>query len=170
MNNFQVAKNFAQSFDVMKKRGSNMLMLGNVGNGKTHLAIALVYDVIKKFGVKAKIITAYNLIYAINETYSSSNHKTERQVKREFLDYELLVIDEFDLNRGTNSDQLQLFDVINERYEEMLPTVVISNLSYEELEIRAGRRILSRLLDNGFLLKFTGRDRRKFKAVSGGLS
>jgi DNA replication protein DnaC len=52
----------------------------------------------------------------------------------------------------------------------MLPTVVISNLSYEELEIRAGRRILSRLLDNGFLLKFTGRDRRKFKAVSGGLS
>jgi DNA replication protein DnaC len=34
-------------------------MLGNVGNGKNHLAIAMICEVIKKFCVKAKIITRH---------------------------------------------------------------------------------------------------------------
>ncbi|MCF6777309.1 ATP-binding protein [Thiotrichales bacterium 19X7-9] len=165
--NFQLAKNYAITFELMKKKGRNIVMHGGTGSGKNYLAISIMRDLIKRYAAKVKIITSYNLISSINETYSSNSLKTERQIKQEYLKFDFLVIDEFDLNRGTESDNLQLYDVINERYEEMLPTAIISNLSRDKLEQRAGQRVMSRLLDGGVIMKFTGSDRRKFQVVGG---
>ncbi|MCF6776733.1 ATP-binding protein [Thiotrichales bacterium 19X7-9] len=167
--NFQLAKNYAENFDVMKEEGKNIVMHGGTGTGKNYLAVSIMRQLISLYSAKVKVITAYNLIYSINETYSPNCHKTERQVKQEYLGYDFLVIDEFDLNRGNESDNLQLFDVINDRYEEMLPTAIISNLNREQLEKRVGQRVMSRLLDGGVIMKFTGTDRRKNQVCNGGL-
>ncbi|MCF6808569.1 ATP-binding protein [Thiotrichales bacterium 19S9-12] len=163
--NLKAAVQFSSAFQQMKELGSSIVMIGTTGSGKTYLASSIVREVIIKHKLKAKILTAYNLISSINETYTSASKKTEQQIKNELADYDLLVIDEIDLIRGKSSDHLQLFDVINERYEAMLPTIIISNLDRKELEKFIGQRLMSRILESGLFLRFTGHDKRKVQMV-----
>ncbi|MCF6766483.1 ATP-binding protein [Thiotrichales bacterium 19S3-7] len=163
--NLEIAKNYVQKFQLIKQQGTNLVMHGGTGTGKNYLAVCMMKELIEKFAAKVKILTAYNLIHSINETYSANNTKTERQIKNAYLEYDFLVIDEFDINRGSDSDNLQLFDVINRRYEEMLPTAIISNLDRDKLIQKVGQRVMSRLLDGSLTMKFAGNDRRQFQVI-----
>src|SRR5690606_40257370 len=59
--------------------------------------------------------------------------RTEAQVMNAMISPDLLVIDEVGATKPTEFEQATLFHVINSRYEQMRPTVVISNLDPHEL-------------------------------------
>ena len=80
-------------------------------------------------------------------------------VKR-FTSAGLLVIDEIGVQSGSPSERAILADVINTRYENLKPTVVIGNLTKEEFLSILGERALDRLKDNGRTLIFDWENRR----------
>lgn len=85
----------------------------------------------------------------IRESKSYGNDVTESQVISDFAGYDLLIIDEVGMQSGTEAESRALFDVFNERYQQMKPTVLISNLDVAGFVQAVGKRISDRVKEDG---------------------
>lgn len=141
---------FAENFEV----GRAMMLLGTVGTGKTHLATAILQAVIRNFGPQGLMglyTTAGGVIRSVKETFGT-HVKTESQVYAELMKPHVLVIDEVGVQHGTPFEAQVLFEVINGRYERMLPTIIVSNLGVTDLRQCMGDRAVDRLRERGGLV------------------
>ncbi|MEE5042926.1 ATP-binding protein [Pseudomonas alliivorans] len=148
---WNVATGFVEGFAENYDAGRCMMLLGQLGTGKTHLATAMLQQVIRYFGaqgVRGLYVTAGGIIRSIKETFGSQT-KTESQAYADLIAPHLLVIDEVGLQNGTDFERQVLFEVINGRYEQLKPTIVVSNLSITDLKLSMGDRAVDRLRDRG---------------------
>lgn len=151
---WSAATGFVEAFSENYQVGRCMMLLGQVGTGKTHLATGVLQQVIRYFGnqgVTGLYVTAGGIIRSVKETFGSQT-KTESQVYADMIRPHLLVIDEVGLQSGTEFERQVLFEVINGRYEQLKPTVVVSNLSITDLKLSMGDRAVDRLRDRGGLV------------------
>jgi len=135
-----------------------LLLYGGSGLGKTYLLRA-IHARARQMGVPALCITANAFLRTAREAYFSR----DQQALDALYETELLLIDDL----GTepmleNITVEQLFNLINERQNARLCTVLSTNLTLTELKGRYTERILSRLLDkrNCLILHFMGEDIR----------
>lgn len=75
----------------------------------------------------------------------------------------LLIIDDIGKENQTEWSVATMFDVINYRYEHLLPIVLTSNLTKEELQVYLGRASYSRLCEICTGIKTNCADKRKEK-------
>ena len=140
------------------KRKENIILLGQSGVGKTHLAIALAYQAVQK-RMKAKFITISDLILQM------SNAKKEKRydsyIKQTIMAPSLLVIDEIGYFPMNKEDAHHFFQVISRRYERGA-TIVTSNLVFSQWSsIFANDKvvttaILDRLLHHSHVINILG--------------
>jgi len=72
------------------------------------------------------------------------------------------VIDEVGASRDNDFERMSIFEVVNKRYEEMKPTVLVSNLSAAKFEASVGDRTADRLREGGgFVLLFEWESARR---------
>ncbi|MCF7540604.1 ATP-binding protein [Pseudomonas petrae] len=141
---------FAENFPL----GRSVMLLGQVGTGKTHLAAGILQQVIRHFaaqGLAGLYTTAGGIIRSIKDTFGN-RERTESQVYADLIAPHLLVIDEVGVQHGTDFERTVLFEVINGRYEQMKPTIVVSNLGMADLRTCLGDRAVDRLRDKGGLV------------------
>ena len=100
----------------------------------------------------------------IKETYAKKSENSESDVLNQFCNIDLLILDEFGVQVGSEHEKLLLFRIINTRYENLMPTILISNLSALEIK-NFEHRIYDRLKEGGFLLTFTGESMRRSKTI-----
>jgi DNA replication protein DnaC len=131
-----------------KENGTCLILAGNPGTGKTHLA-AGVANYLLENGSTAVYSTAMTAIRAIRETWQNKTGKTESQVIQDFVKPDLLILDEIGVQHGTEAEKLHLFDLINARYEAVKPTLIISNLELDAVEQFIGERAFDRLREGG---------------------
>ena len=127
----------------------SLIMCGRPGTGKTHLACAVIEQFIKATGKPAGYKTIYEMIQMVKDTYRKDSEETETEAIGRNIGVPFLVIDEVGVQFGTETEKLILYQVINGRYEEKLPTVLISNLTQEELISFIGERAFDRLKEDG---------------------
>lgn len=125
-----------------------MILRGNPGTGKNHLAIAIA-RVIADQGYTALLLTVGELIARVRATWSRDSPETEDDVVRRFADVDLLVLDEIGRQHGSESERLTLFQVIDGRYRLMRPTVVITNLPADQIPDYLGVAAYDRLREGG---------------------
>jgi len=147
------------------QEAGNILMLGDVGTGKTHLACAIINEIHTNISHKTiDLIKNLDLhYYRANQLFYFQNAEKEgvQEVVKNAKTTQLLIIDELARHPITENMRNQLCEIIDYRYNEMLPTIVISNLSPEDFSIAAGSAVFSRLLsDNSFIMGFKGDDKR----------
>ena len=141
------------------KTGRSLCILGRPGTGKTHLAAAMVRSVISR-GFPAVYVREADIFRRIKETYMSRS-VSERQAMADFVKPALLVIDEVGRQYGTPAERFMFFDVIDRRYENMKPTILISNLDKTHFRELLGLSLFSRLAEGGGqLLVLAGKDMR----------
>ena len=141
----EYAENFAEHF----KAGRCLLLLGNVGTGKTHLAAAIANHIMQTTNATAVYRTVGGILQHIKGSYDRESEYSEADAFAAYTKPSLLIIDEVGATKSTEFELATLFNIINGRYEEQLPTVVISNLPAGELSGALGERCVDRLREGG---------------------
>lgn len=126
---------------------SSLLLLGTVGTGKTLLGSMMVDALCDKYS--CEIIRVIDLIRKLKATWSKDSQESEQEIIEHYSNLDLLVIDEIGVQYGSDTEKLFIFDIIDGRYENMLPTVVISNLDVDGLKLAIGERVVDRLREGG---------------------
>ena len=148
-------KTYFEKFTEIKGKGTSLILCGRPGTGKTHLASALVIALIKS-GQDCKYTTSYKIFSRLKATYDRNNAKeTEKEVILELTGCDLLVIDEIGVQFGSETEKILFYQIINGRYDNILPTVLISNLNTDELKTFIGERCFDRLKEgSGVVISF----------------
>lgn len=147
--------------DEIEKREAwcSLILFGGVGTGKTLMASELADAVIDKLDMSVRYCTAKQMISEIQSAYSTEGKSEEGEILR-FVQYELLILDEIDIRPDSKNAIILLQEVINRRYNEEKPVVIITNQTFDDLAQHVGDRINSRLHENAFVAAFTWADFR----------
>lgn len=145
----KLCKAYAAKWPERLKQGGGLVMCGKPGTGKNHLALAIAKHVINEHQNSALFTTALRIARLFKSTWSKNSERTEAEVIRIYTDPELLIIDEVGVQFGSEAEKLILFEIINTRYERMMPTILISNLPKDELAAFIGERVIDRMNDGG---------------------
>ena len=143
------------------RRGGGLTIMGPVGTGKSHLAVALIREAVFGMGRHFKYLSMHEIL---NE-YKAWFDRPKGEEGAEGPDYETLpdtlVIDDLWADRETDFVSETIHAIIGSRYERSLPTWVITNLPFDL--VKPGyERAVSRILEmNGKPLEYKGPDRRR---------
>ena len=99
--------------------------------------------------VKAIYRTVGSLIGDIRATFNDRSGESEAHILREVIGADLLVLDEVGATKQSEFELATLFSIINGRYEQCRPTIIVSNLSPAELNDAIGARCVDRIRENG---------------------
>lgn len=131
------------------------LIIGGNGIGKSHLAWAIAKEA-KRSGKSVEVINMYRLLSSIKSApdwYLSVDLYSK---------FDVLIIDEYDKCHGSESDFVLVSELVDQRYDEMLPTIIIGNGDDQQAQRLLGQSVYSRLTgDGGRLYKLGGTDRRR---------
>lgn len=156
----EIVAAYAHNFATNQKIGRSLVLIGEVGTGKTHLACALLRFVAIA-GFSARYRTSFDVIRELRQSWSDSDAPSETRVLEWLTEPALLVIDEVAAAYGSDAERAQLGDLIDLRYRNMRPTVVVSNGDIEDLNRCLGPRAVDRLRDEGgYLITLTGKSWR----------
>ncbi|WP_346686718.1 ATP-binding protein [Enteroscipio rubneri] len=144
--------------------GKGLYILGNVGAGKTYEACALAKAFVFA-GYSVKVATTLSMLNSIHGSYDDS----EREGVLKFCEADILFLDDFGKENANSWALTTLFEVINYRYENMLPTIFTSQYSLDALERRLARNnevesakaIVSRIHEMSRVVVLRRGDRRR---------
>ena len=145
----------------------NIIIIGGVGTGKTHLAYSILNKIAGRWKAKSgeEYYRSDKVIYAtvkeIIDNIKLSWKNPELSFMENYCSVPLLIIDEIGVQYGTDSERTELYEVFNRRYNDMLPIIAISNNSVMELQKILGQRIYDRLSGGAYVFELTGRSQRQ---------
>lgn len=151
--NLDTLREYAERFPEYRSSGGGLILCGRTGTGKTHLVTALGREVIERHGMSFLFVTANKIFTAIKNTYGNTE-KRESDVYDALAGVDLLAIDEIGVQKGSDFELNVLFEVINRRYEDMLPTILLSNLAKDEIKAAVGDRVMDRMRQGGRMIVF----------------
>lgn len=154
------ALKYVEHFEGRASEGRGLLLLGGVGTGKTTLAVAVAKGIIRKHLRSVRFVTAPDLLQEVRAAFGKGDGAEER-LRDAVREAPVLLLDDLGAEKVTDWVREELYCLVDHRYRELLPTIITSNYTVEELEERIGERTVSRLVEmcDGILLD--GADRRK---------
>jgi DNA replication protein DnaC len=124
-------------------RRENVLLLGNSGTGKTHIALALGLAACQR-GHRVRFTTAAALV---SELIEARDERKLLRFQKQIAAYELLIVDELGFVPLSKTGAELLFEMLSQRYERG-STMVTSNLPFAEwTEVLGSERLTGALLD-----------------------
>lgn len=136
-------------------RSRNLVIVGPVGTGKTHAAVAVA---------RAAFDDTWNVMFApMVELLEALRPGTidGSSMLRSARSVGLLIIDDLGSEKSSEWTGEQLYSIVNRRWLEERPTIVTSNLTPELLGGALDERVYSRLVDNALAVRLSGDDRRR---------
>lgn len=141
-------RDYAAHLDERIEAGTCIILTGRPGTGKTHLACALL-TVARGRCHQCLFTSVAGLVRAVRDTWRVGAQVSESQMIQNYVDLDLLVIDEVGVQAKSDNERNILFAVINGRYEEMKPTIILSNETLREVKEIIGERAFDRLREGG---------------------
>lgn len=158
----ELCRDYALSFG---RDSANLLMRGGTGLGKTFLSSCIARQVASR-GFSVVYETAGDAFSAFEDRkFGRESNIVERSEERtrRILDCQLLILDDLGTEMSTVFTHSALYGIINSRLASGRKTIVITNLSAEELAARYTPQVVSRLSGEFDVVPFRGRDIRAIK-------
>lgn len=156
--NLAECERFAAEFPGRK---GNLLMMGDAGLGKTHLALSIANEVLRR-GFDVLYCSAANIFRQIEAEQFSGGRDTTTLDSLKRCD--LLILDDLGAEHAGHYLNSVLYDVVNTRINRQKPTVYTTNITTERVLVaRYGEKIASRLIGCAKTLPFFGDDIRLLK-------
>lgn len=139
------ARDYLENFAQHAKKGEGLILSGMPGTGKSHLAGAILQGLLPaRVGLYA---TCMGIIRTIRGTWRKDSERSEGEILHMLRTVPLLVVDEVGVQYGTDGEQTILFDVLDGRYREMQPTILLTNQDRAGLKQFVGERAYDRLTE-----------------------
>ena len=126
------------------------LLFGPPGTGKTLLGCIMLNELILRWGKPGRFLNLSRKYFEkLRDTYSESsdNYGQTWQIMEELSNMPFLMLDDFGIQRGTESETEMLYNLVDARYGDERFTVVTTNKPLEEIKDISQGRIYSRLME-----------------------
>jgi DNA replication protein DnaC len=138
------AANLRLAFDVARQYAGNprgwLILFGGFGCGKTHLAAAIANQSVER-GRPVLFVAVPDLLDYLRATFDPGSPVRYAERFEEVRNAPLLVLDDLGTQSSTAWAQEKLFQILNYRSNARLPTVITSNHSLEEIDLRIRSRM-----------------------------
>jgi DNA replication protein DnaC len=172
---------FVEGYPV-ETEGKGLLLTGDIGVGKTHIAVGLLKELIARRGVSGLFYDYRELLKEVQNSYNKEVSATELGILRPVLEAEVLVLDELGAAKPTDWVWDTVAQILNARYNERRTTIITTNYANqpsllgiaasqespvkramrdETLGGRIGERMLSRLQEMCVVVEMRGKDFRQ---------
>jgi DNA replication protein DnaC len=139
------ARDYIENFAQRRKRGEGLILSGMPGTGKSHIAAAILQGILPAH--VGLYMTCMGAIRAVRETWRKESERSEREVLHILGTVPLLVLDEIGVQYGTDGEQTIIFDILDRRYREMMPSILLTNQDKAGLKQFIGERAYDRLTE-----------------------
>lgn len=146
--------------------GRGLLFYGQPGNGKTHLAAAVVNGVIP-LGMSCVFRSTPALLKQIERANRPGSKEDEAALYQAMHDADLVVLDDLGAEKWTEHREMALYLIVDDRYRWRKPVICTTNCTLDELEEKVGERTFDRLLEMcaGGVIQNSGKSYRKEQAA-----
>jgi len=177
-----MVERFAEGYP-LETDGKGLLLTGDIGVGKTHVAVGLLRELIVRRGVAGLFYDYRELLKEVQNSYNRDVAATELGILRPVFEAEVLVLDELGAAKPTDWVWDTVAQILNSRYNERRTTIITTNyanaagmmaaasqagespakraMREETLGDRIGERMLSRLQEMCVVVEMRGKDFRQ---------
>lgn len=162
---FEAVQDFARNFIELWNENNWLILSGGCGVGKTHLAVGALKESARQrvafkinksrsswFKNGSRLAGSFifksssAIIHEIKASYNA-NDLSEYETLTRYMNCQLLVLDDLGTERASEWQQEKLHLLLNHRYNEMLPTIITTNLGINELNEQVGKRVVDRIVE-----------------------
>jgi DNA replication protein DnaC len=152
-------ENYLKKWEENREAGRGLYLCGGVGTGKTHLAVAVMNELIRK-QEPTLFVTVPELLDNLREVYMIPGRDIDEWMDT-VKNANLLVLDDLGAEKPTAWVQERIFVIVNHRYREALPTIFTSNIGPKDLAAQLGERTASRIVAMTEGIELEGDDYRE---------
>jgi DNA replication protein DnaC len=156
----RAVRRYSDGLDAHLAEGRGIWFVGDVGTGKTTLAM-LISAAALEAGHSVAIYSLPKLLGLLRQTFDDAAETSLSELLDRLAAVDLLHIDDVGAEQTSSWVLEQLYTIVNTRYEDAKAILLTTNLPKDKLNEQIGERTVSRLLEMcGDPIPLFGHDRR----------
>ena len=163
---FAKVMDYIMGWKANQEGGRGLYFCGPVGVGKTHLAVAVMNEIITKKRVPSLFVTVPELLDNLRGAYNDPGRDIDEWMDS-VKNADLLLLDDLGAERANEWVRERIFVIVNHRYREELPTIFTSNTGPKDLAAQLGERTASRIIAMCDWISLEGEDYREAEVRRG---
>lgn len=141
----EACKQFVRDY-IYGKQPRGLYIFGQVGSGKTHLACSIANELIKK-DVDVLFVVVPDYLEEIKYSWDQGSDFHEKEILDQAREVSVLIMDDLGVHSYSDWTKSKIYSILNHRMNHCLPTVITSNIEYNEIGDYLDQRISSRIIE-----------------------